>query len=198
MAAEVHNIGLFYSKNSPDINNVAVVRDFFNGKGRKLQPRRLKPHQLSVNSILVPSSDFRLVCLLGDDFDNTHAITIIDNWIFDSGLERALPLTQDSLNYCCGDNTVCLKDDKGYAFVQRDIAKRKRQLDERESTQYAPESDPKPKKNTPALYYDEDDLHKLAMGETVDDEYLKKKNRRKKRLAFLKQKKENNPKDDQR
>ena len=197
MVAEVHNIGLFYSKNSPDINNVAVVRDFFNGKGRKLQPRRLKPHQLSVNSILVPSSAFRLVFLLGSDSDNTHAVTIIDNWIFDSGLERALPLTQDSLNYCCGDNTVCLRGDKGYTFVQRDIGKRKRQNQERDIDQYVSVSDPKPKRNTPALYYDEDDLHKLEMGETVDDQKLKWKNRRRKRLAFLKQKKEKNPQDDQ-
>jgi len=44
-----------------------------------------------------------MMCLFGvhsSDGKTDHAICIVGNWIFDSNLERALPLTMESLDIC--------------------------------------------------------------------------------------------------
>ena len=42
--------------------------------------------------------------LLGTDGGVGHAITIVGDWIFDATLERALPLTRESLDACCSSD----------------------------------------------------------------------------------------------
>ena len=45
------------------------------------------------------------MCLLLDTAHRTdHCITVCGNWIFDSNLEFALPLTSAWLNYICSGN----------------------------------------------------------------------------------------------
>ena len=44
-----------------------------------------------------------LLCAVGirsSDGKTDHAICIVDGWIFDATLEKALPLTMESLNIC--------------------------------------------------------------------------------------------------
>ena len=43
--------------------------------------------------------------LLGNDGGGGHAITIVNNWIFDATLPHALPLNQESLNWCCSSDS---------------------------------------------------------------------------------------------
>jgi hypothetical protein len=45
-----------------------------------------------------------LLCICGvqsSDGKTDHAICIVQNWIFDSNFDRALPLTIELLNICC-------------------------------------------------------------------------------------------------
>ena len=51
------------------------------------------------------------LCLLGvrgKDGKTDHAVCVVGEWIFDSNLEKALPLTKVSLDICCssGDGTI--------------------------------------------------------------------------------------------
>jgi len=56
-------------------------------------------------SALFNSKQIVLVTLASSDGAASHAITIIDNWIFDSNEKIALPLTKDALDYCTWDTT---------------------------------------------------------------------------------------------
>jgi hypothetical protein len=41
------------------------------------------------------------VCvLLGDDYSDNHAITIVKDWILDSNAEYAMKVSQENLNWC--------------------------------------------------------------------------------------------------
>ena len=44
-----------------------------------------------------------LVGLLSNDAKTDHAVAVASNWIFDSNMERALPLSRESLDLCCSD-----------------------------------------------------------------------------------------------
>ena len=51
--------------------------------------------------------NYPTVCLLLDTAHRTyHCVTVRGKWIFDSNLESALPLTEDSLNYICSGNDI--------------------------------------------------------------------------------------------
>ena len=55
--------------------------------------------------ILQNHCNYRTVCLLLDTAHQTnHCITVCGQWIFESNLEYALPLTEASLNYICSVN----------------------------------------------------------------------------------------------
>ena len=55
--------------------------------------------------ILQNHSNYPTVCLLLDTTHRTdHCITVYVKWIFDSNLEFALLLTEDSLNFICYGN----------------------------------------------------------------------------------------------
>ena len=64
------------------------------------------------------SEHIRLVRLLGKhDGDETHSVAIVNEWVFDSSLQEALPLCKKSLNFICGKNNECIGISKGYEFV---------------------------------------------------------------------------------
>jgi hypothetical protein len=47
------------------------------------------------------------VCvLLGDDYSDNHAITIVKDWILDSNAEYAMKVSQENLNWCVSSSTV--------------------------------------------------------------------------------------------
>jgi hypothetical protein len=43
-----------------------------------------------------------LLQLMGKDGGVQHAVTTVDNWIFDSVEKHAIPLTRQNLGRCCG------------------------------------------------------------------------------------------------
>ena len=81
---------------------------------------RFVPHKIPVNvDLLDPecvSMHPKLVVLMGDDNDTTHAVTIVGKWIFDSAFPQALPLIRESLNLSCGDNCLFIRHVIGYEF----------------------------------------------------------------------------------
>jgi len=75
---------------------------------------------------------FMVWVLRGTDGSTSHCVAVVQHWIFDSNLSKALPLTRASLDWCCGS----VKDDSrakyelvesGYMFSRRPKkAKKKR------------------------------------------------------------------------
>ena len=64
-------------------------------------------------------SPFYSLCLLGvrsNDGKTDHAICIVGEWIFDSNMPKALPLSKESLNICCSDGIYNITD---YTSVTR-------------------------------------------------------------------------------
>ena len=56
-----------------------------------------------------------LLCIVGlrsSDGKTDHAICVVNDWIFDSNYEKALPLNEKSLNICCSS------DDRNSTFVE--------------------------------------------------------------------------------
>ena len=70
----------------------------YNGKGSL--KHRLDPlnngEMREKNDIAYPT----VVVLEGDDGGTEHAVTIYDNWVFDSNVEFAMPLKQNTLDWC--------------------------------------------------------------------------------------------------
>ena len=71
----------------------------------KFPPDMQSNNTHSYFSALFNSKQIVLVTLASSDGAASHAITIIDNWIFDSNEKIALPLTKDALDYCTWDTT---------------------------------------------------------------------------------------------
>ena len=46
-----------------------------------------------------------VVQLLGVNGGGGHAITIVGRWIFDGNLKRGIPLSKESLDWCCSTDT---------------------------------------------------------------------------------------------
>ena len=57
---------------------------------------------------------FKVVALLGNDGDAMHSVTIWNGIIFDSTLDRALPLTAESLDFILGKGVSFIGTDQGY------------------------------------------------------------------------------------
>jgi hypothetical protein len=54
--------------------------------------------------------------LKSSDNQCNHAVTLIDDWLFDSNLPVALKLSKASLDFCCGQNCTCVGIVSGYEF----------------------------------------------------------------------------------
>jgi hypothetical protein len=55
-----------------------------------------------IANISVDSGDIRIVVLWGTDGSANHAVSVVNNWIFDGNCSNALKLNTVSLNDCCG------------------------------------------------------------------------------------------------
>jgi hypothetical protein len=136
----IHKFGLERSTggNTAALNMLGAARD----KIVLLEPD-WRVHALKetkkLEQFLQPTSSMRTLVLSGSDGDTSHAVSIYDNWIFDSGLPMALPLCKEALNFCCGDGAVCVGIVRGYEFKANHSTKRK--LEEIEATGSAVESD---------------------------------------------------------
>ena len=60
------------------------------------------------NILANKENDLVIASLKGDDGKEDHCVTVFGKWVFDSNFEKALPLTQESLDYCCSsDESPC-------------------------------------------------------------------------------------------
>jgi hypothetical protein len=66
-----------------------------------------------------PNSCFMMWVLRGTDKSNSHCVGVVGQWIFDSNLEHALPLTKAALDWCCGARIEQEESESGYLCVQR-------------------------------------------------------------------------------
>jgi len=55
----------------------------------------------------------------GTDNSTSHCVGVVGQWIFDSNLEHALPLTKVALDWCCGARIEQEESESGYLCVQR-------------------------------------------------------------------------------
>ena len=75
---------------------------------KKLQLVKDKPRRNKNWDIFRDSKEY-LMCLVGlhgSDGKKDHAVSIAGEWIFDSNVEYALPLTRNSLDLCCSDGST--------------------------------------------------------------------------------------------
>lgn len=72
-------------------------------------------------NILSDHSIWPTLCILkGSDGSISHSITVVENFIFDSSVGRAMELTRQNLDWCCGSDYqdvyfVCIE--KAYRFI---------------------------------------------------------------------------------
>jgi len=110
-------------------NMITLARD---GTNKKYVPHRIRGR----NSCLlelgeVYRNDHKVLMIVAiisaSDGEATHAVTVADGWIFEANLERALPLTRESLNYCCGGTaTPYIGIHLGYVFQSHQHHARKK------------------------------------------------------------------------
>ena len=87
----------------------------FNVRAGKTNRRKTKP--LSIESLVSRHTQFpTLVIPMGKDKSLSHAVTVVDELIFDSTQERALKLTKESLDWICGSRDGCESLDQVLRF----------------------------------------------------------------------------------
>lgn len=119
-----------YAASSPNgIVNWEGLLQVMNKTCRWLVPRKLHGKNFQ---ILTDISDYpTTVSLQAVDGGTQHAVTVVGKFIFDSNCERALPLTEESLNHCCSTDTTkgaYMRVYRGYRFEEAKNAKWKRSM----------------------------------------------------------------------
>ena len=91
-----------------------------------LQPRKVHVHEDILNDVYEFPT---VVSLEAVDGGTQHAITVVGKLVFDSNCARALPLTKETLDYCCSSNSMkgyYHRVYKGYRFEEFGHTKKKR------------------------------------------------------------------------
>ena len=52
------------------------------------------------------------------DNTETHAVSVVNEFVFDSNCQNALPLTNDGLDCCCGVDASFVGVSQGYHWVR--------------------------------------------------------------------------------
>ena len=99
-------------------------------------------------TVLFDNSDnFKVITLLSTDGDGMHAVTIWKKIIFDSSLERALPLSLKALDFICGEGHYFKGIHKGYLveiktdYFQKKNKRRRQRNDAKRLVKVERESD---------------------------------------------------------
>jgi hypothetical protein len=94
------------------IVNFIPTCDSFKYFRSKYKPRKLS----SVHNIFQPVlvNEIQLVNILMSDNCETHAVTVVNNYIFDSNCNNALPLSLEGFDCCCGEDATFVGVSKGY------------------------------------------------------------------------------------
>jgi hypothetical protein len=119
-AQKVFELGLEVTNNRVNRCSTIVeqIRNLMNTFGRFYIPHKIR-RTIGLDEFLVSSRKFKLLVLMADDGDTSHAVTTYQEWIFDSGFNRALPLVQKSFDICCGQDCICVGIVRGVAFHGR-------------------------------------------------------------------------------
>ena len=102
------------SANAFDYLGKLLQNDLDKSERRSFEYIALNKTRLKSWNTLESPKDY-LICIVGirsSDGKTDHAICIAGGWIFDSNFERALPLTEESLNFCSSS------DERSTKFVE--------------------------------------------------------------------------------
>ena len=85
--------------------SVLEPKNLLKNERRDFQFAKVKKNRLAAWSLFEETKNcvMCLVGLLSSDAKTDHAVAVAGNWIFDSNMERALPLSRESLDLCCSD-----------------------------------------------------------------------------------------------
>ncbi len=75
-------------------------------EGKRYYQWKLKGSDLGCILDIMPGNSMTVVVPTGENGQVSHAVTIVGKWIFDANEIQALPLTQESLDICCGQTCV--------------------------------------------------------------------------------------------
>ena len=81
------------------VNFIRKEKKFQNYR-RLFEPRKIKQGYNIFQP--TPHNEMRLIVLLMSDNTETHAVSVVNNYVFDSNCKNALPLTGEGLDCCCG------------------------------------------------------------------------------------------------
>ena len=81
---------------------------------RLYEPRKIKQGYDIFQE--TPRNEIRLIVLIMSDNTETHAVSVVSNFVFDSNCRNALPLTKEGLDCCCGVDASFIGVSKGYNF----------------------------------------------------------------------------------
>ncbi len=101
------------------IDRMKYAIELTRNKIYKYNPIRFKGEQFDIFS---NTSEWPTLCvLLGDDYSQNHAITVVNDWILDSNSDFAMKLTTENLDWCVStatDSVAFVKVVKAIRFVQ--------------------------------------------------------------------------------
>ena len=121
---QLYSLGLSVvggSASHPTMPCMSRVREFVMSHYSKCwHPVRLKPID-DILRINIPDDEFAVITIRASDGAVNHCITISNNWVFDSNVCHALPLSRATLDWCSGKGSryVCVQN--GYHFVKNAI-----------------------------------------------------------------------------
>ena len=88
-------------------DRLQFANELLRTKKLKYVPKIFKRDQLHVLTYI---SCYPTLCILtGEDGATNHAVTVVGEWVFDSNLECAIPLSRSSLDWCCSSPHVDVK-----------------------------------------------------------------------------------------
>ena len=93
-----------------------------------MQPKKINPKTYNIlhDIDIYPT----VMCLQAIDGGTQHAVTVVGKFVFDSNCSRAMPLTEETLDYCCSTDekeSKFLRVFHGYRF-QEPLTKQKKKL----------------------------------------------------------------------
>jgi hypothetical protein len=115
-AKRIHDLGIeFLGRTSQ--NSQPLIVEVVNTlrKNREYQPKKID-HKTPIDELIRPSNYLRTIVLKSSDGQSNHAVSLIEQWVFDSNIPVALKLCKDSLDFCCGQNCSCVGIVNGYEF----------------------------------------------------------------------------------
>ena len=69
------------------------------------------------------------VVLEASDGDCQHAVTVVDDWVFEANAKTALRLCRETLDWCCGGTSLYFQAHRAYGFMLPVHNRGKRELD---------------------------------------------------------------------